>query len=133
MLELPPQRSRTIALLALSVFFVAAGVNHFLRPAFYLTIMPPYLPMHLELVYLSGALEVLGGVAVLVPRIRAGAGWGLIAVLVGIFPANVHMAVNPDLYPDLAPLALYLRLPVQGLFIWWAYWATRPPEAANRT
>lgn len=126
MLNLPARVSKRLALLGLSLFFVAAGINHFLNPDFYVAIMPPYLPALGELVYLSGAFEVIGGVAVLVPAVRAAAGWGLILLLLAVFPANLHMALNPELFPDVSPTALYLRLPLQALFIAWAYWATRP-------
>jgi uncharacterized membrane protein len=126
MLQLPQSVPRRLALLALAVFFVGAGVNHFANPDFYVRIMPPYLPAHLELVNLSGVLEVLGGLAVLVPGIRGLAGWGLIYLLVAVYPANVHMALHPELFPSMSTFALYARLPLQLVFIAWAYWATRP-------
>jgi len=126
MLQLPKRRGRRFALLGLSVFFVGAGANHFVTPDFYVPMMPPYLPAHLELVYLSGVLEILEGVLVLVPRVRALAGWGLVALLLAIFPANIHMALSPELFPDITAFALYARLPFQAFFIAWAYWATRP-------
>ena len=87
-------RIRTALRVALSVFFVGAGAMHFIRPAPYVKIMPPGLPQPLSLVLISGVCEMLGGVGVLVPRVRRAAGWGLIALLVAVFPANVHMAVN---------------------------------------
>ena len=126
MLERPEGRPKRIALLGLAVFFVGAGVNHFVNPDFYVRIMPPYLPAHLELVYLSGIFEVLGGVAVLFPKLRSRAGRGLILLLLAVFPANIHMAFHPGQFPELAPLVLYARLPLQLLLIAWAYWATRP-------
>jgi uncharacterized membrane protein len=113
----------------LCVFFVAAGLNHFINPAFYLKIMPPYLPWHLFLVYLSGFFEVALGLLLLTPAFSRAAAWGLIALLVAVFPANIQMATNPELYPDISPLALWLRLPLQAVFIAWAFWYTRP---ANR-
>jgi uncharacterized membrane protein len=82
----------------LGLAFVAAGVNHFANPDFYARIMPPYLPWHRELV----------------------------ALLAAVFPANVHMALHPDEYPPLPPWLLYARLPLQGVFAWWAYRWTRP-------
>ena len=112
----------------LCVFFVLAGLNHFINPAFYLKMMPPYLPWHLFLVYLSGFFEVALGVLLLVPALTRVAAWGLIALLVAVFPANVQMAINPQLYPDIHPLALWLRLPLQAVFIAWAYWHTRPAD-----
>ena len=88
-------------------------------------IMPPYLPWHLELVYLSGFFEVVLGVLLLIPKYTTIAGWGLIALLIAVFPANVHMALNAPLYPAFAPVVLWLRLPVQGILIAWAFWFTR--------
>jgi uncharacterized membrane protein len=123
---LPDRRSRKVALIALGPFFVAAGGNHFLDPDFYLRMMPPSLPAPLGLVYLSGVLEIVGGVAVFVPKLRSIAGWGLVLLLVGVFPANVYMALHPEQFPEFAPILLWIRLPLQGLFIAWAYWATRP-------
>lgn len=128
-LDLPRSRPRRIALLLLAAFFVVAGVNHFLNPQFYVAIMPPYLPFPLELVYLSGVFEVAGGLAVLAPALRQLAGWGLILLLFAVFPANLHMAMNPDLFPDTPAWALYARLPFQALFVAWAWWATRPEPA----
>jgi uncharacterized membrane protein len=109
----------------LGALFVAAGVNHFVNPHFYLRIMPPYLPWHRELVLASGAFEVLGGVGLLIPRLQAAAAWGLVALLVAVFPANVHMALHPGDYPRFPPALLWARLPLQAVFIAWAYWYTR--------
>jgi uncharacterized membrane protein len=85
---------KLVMLWLLGILFVAAGVNHFVRPDFYVKIMPPYLPWHLELVYLSGVAEIVLGVLVLIPKWRSLAAWGLIALLVAVFPANIHMAVS---------------------------------------
>jgi uncharacterized membrane protein len=109
----------------LGVLFVGAGVNHFLRPDFYVAIMPPYLPWHLELVYSSGVCEVGLGVLLLVRRWSVAAAWGLIALLVAVFPANLHMALNATAYPAFSPALLWFRLPLQGVLIAWAYWFTR--------
>lgn len=112
--------------------FVFAGVNHFVRPAFFISIMPPYLPWHLELVYLSGVFEIALGVLLVVPRTTRLAAWCLIALLIAVFPANIHMAMHPELFPDLGSLALWLRLPLQGVLIAWSYWYTRPLVADCR-
>ena len=108
----------------LAALFVAAGALHFLMPAFYLRIVPPQLPYPRALVYISGAAEVLGGVGVLVPAVRRGAGWGLIALLVAVFPANVHMAVEGVRAQggSLYTAALLLRLPLQFVLIAWVWW-----------
>ncbi len=126
MLQLPKGLARKLALLVLSAFFVLGGANHFLNPDFYVAMMPPYLPAPTALVSVSGVFEMLGGIGVLVPTVRARAGWGLVLLLVAVFPANLHMALNPELFPGLSGFALYARLPFQALFVAWAYWATRP-------
>jgi uncharacterized membrane protein len=118
---------------ALAVFFVLAGINHFVSPDFYLQMMPAYLPWHEELVVLSGVLEVGGGLCVLAPSIREAAGRGLVLLLIAILPANVNMALHPELFPDIPEWALYARLPLQLVFIGWAWWATRPDAAAEVT
>jgi len=125
MFDLPTKMSRRIGLILLALFFIAAGINHFIDPDFYFAIMPPYLPFHFELVYLSGFFEIFGGVAVLFSPLRRWAGYGLIALLIAVFPANIYMAVNPGKFADLASgWALYVRLPVQFLLVWWTLWAT---------
>jgi len=135
MLELPRRPAKRIALLVLPPAYVFAGVNHFVNPEFYLAMMPPYLPAHGALVFWSGVFEVLGGVAVLAPGLRRQAGWGLVLLLIAVYPANVHMALHPEQFADVSRSALFARLPVQFLLIAWAYWATRPdaPAAAGAT
>ena len=125
-LKLPASWTKTIALLGLAAFFINVGVDHFINPDFYVDIMPDYLPLHLEAVYISGFFEVLGGVCVLIPRLRSAAGWGLVALLVVVYPANIHMALNPELFPEIAVSLLYIRLVFQFIFVYWAYSATRP-------
>ena len=115
------------------ILFILAGLNHFRSPDFYINIMPPYLPWHRELVVISGVAEIVLGALLLFRRWAALAGWGLIALLVAIFPANLHMAMHPELYPSIAPAALWMRLPVQGLLIAWAYWYTRPSRSPQPT
>lgn len=111
--------------------FILAGLNHFRSPEFYINIMPPYLPWHRALVAISGVAEIALGALLLLRRWAVLAGWGLIALLVAIFPANLHMAMHPELYPNLSPMALWLRLPVQGFLIAWAYWHTRRPRPSG--
>ena len=107
------------------IFFVLAGINHFANSAFYLRLMPPYLPWHLFLVNLSGLCEIGLGILLLIPKFTSLAGWGLIALLIAVFPANIHMAINPQLFPEFSPLLLWLRLPLQFGLIAWAYWYTK--------
>jgi uncharacterized membrane protein len=96
-------------------------VSHFVNPAFFMAIMPPYLPWHRELVLLSGVAEVVLGGLVLPTRTRRLASWGLIALLVAVFPANVHMALNPELFATIPSWLLWARLPLQGVMGWWVY------------
>ena len=110
----------------MAAFYVLAGVNHFLHPAPYLKIMPPYLPWHRFLVDFSGICEIALGLLLLVPRSSRWAAWGLIALLIAVFPANVHMAIHPELFPSIPAAALWARLPFQAVLIAWAYVYTRP-------
>jgi uncharacterized membrane protein len=121
---------RFLSITLLAILFIAAGVNHFVSPDMYVKIMPGYLPWPLALVYVSGFFEVAGGVGVAVPRLRLAAGWGLIALLVAVFPANVHMVVNSDQFPEIPFWVLVARLPLQGLLIAWVWWAAVKREGA---
>ena len=109
----------------LAISFVLAGINHFLNPAFYLRMMPPVLPAPLFLIRLSGIFEIALGVLLLPPKFTRFAAWGLIALLVAVFPANVYMAMNTDIFPEFNPILLYLRLPLQFVLIAWAFWLAR--------
>jgi uncharacterized membrane protein len=113
--------------------FIAAGANHFLNMPFYVSIMPPYLPWPLALVYISGLAEIGLGGLLLFERWSAFAGWGLIALLIAVVPANVHMALHPGRYEWASSLGLWLRLPLQGVLIAWAYWYTRPLGRSSLT
>jgi uncharacterized membrane protein len=124
--QFPASRVKTFFLLLLSLFFTYAGIDHLVSPGFYVSIMPPWIPWHLELVYLSGVFEVMGGIGVLIPRFRAMAGSGLVLLLIAVYPANLHMAFNPHLFPDIPLVALYIRLALQFLAFYWAYTVTRP-------
>ncbi len=108
---------------ALAVFFVTAGAIHFLRPTPYLAIMPRFVPWPAALVAASGAAEIIGGLGVLFPWSRRAAGFGLIALLVAVFPANIQaIASGMNIGGWRVPAwLLWLRLPVQGLFVAWVY------------
>ena len=119
----------TIGLWALAVTMVAIGVLHFVRPKPFVRIVPKYLPAPLALVYISGFFEILGGLGLLFPSTRSLAAWGLIALYVAVFPANVYMLtdnVSLDPKKPIPRWALWLRLPFQLVFIAWAYWFTGP-------
>ena len=110
----------------LAAFFIASGVNHFVMGRAYRQIVPPRLQPRAGLVvHVSGVAEVLGGAAVLLPRTRRHAGVGLIALLAAVFPANLYMAREPERFRRFPRWALYGRLPLQPLMMWWAWRATR--------
>jgi uncharacterized membrane protein len=115
--------------LAAGPVFVLAGLLHFVKPRIYESIMPDYLPAHRELVYASGVAEAVGGAGLLSgsPAVRRYSAWWLVATLVGVFPANLHMALHPERYPEIpgGKAALYARLPVQLLFARWVLAAAR--------
>lgn len=107
---------------------VAAGINHFVNPDFYLKIVPSALPAPEALVYLSGVAEIAGALGTMHPRTRRPAGWFLIATLVAVYPANIYMAVNPDRFEAIPQWALWARLPLQFLFVYWVWLATLKEE-----
>ena len=119
---------KTISKTLLAILMVGAGVMHFVNPAFFLKIMPPYLPYHKELVLVSGICELLLGILLLAPAYSRWAAWGIVALLVAVFPANLHVFQHQELIPA-PPLVHLLRLPLQGVFILWAYWYTRPVKS----
>lgn len=105
-----------------------AGASHFTMTATYAAIVPDYLPMHTEIVYVSGVLEILGGLGLLVPATRRLAAWGLVALLIAVLPANINQAMH-NLQPpglEMSPTMLWVRLPLQLVLIAWAWWMTRP-------
>ena len=108
-----------------------AGLNHFRSTDFYVRMMPPYLPWHLFLVYLSGVCEIVLGAALPIPSTRRAAAWGLIALLIAVFPANVSMALHPELFPEFSAALLWVRLPVQALLVAWAYRYTKDVTEAH--
>ena len=113
--------------LLLAFLFVGIGVLHFVRPGGFERAVPPYLPWPLALVLVSGFFEIVGGCGILIPPLRRAAGWGLIALLIAVFPANVHMALNniPFNGDYTPPLLLWGRLPLQAVFIVWVWWCAR--------
>ena len=113
---------RNVGSYLVGALFLASGIVHFRNPRVYQQIMPPYLPAHRELVYVSGFFELLGAAGVLVPKTRPAAGWGLLALLVAVFPANLYMATDAEKFAKIAPAwVLYARLPLQPIAMWWIY------------
>jgi len=119
-----PNRTRTIARWMMALFFIAAGVNHFLNPRPYLSMIPASLPDPNAINIISGAAEILGGIGILVPPTRIFAGWGLTVLLVAVFPANVNVALHGWPGENIAPWLLWARLPFQPLLIALVYWVT---------
>ena len=110
---------------------LTAGVLHFAQSEFFVSIVPNYLPYPATLVAVSGAAEILGAIGILATRTRRFSAWGLIALYICVFPANINMAFHPGHYP---PALLWLRLPLQGVLIAWAYWVglRRPTPTQTR-
>lgn len=124
---------RLLVRLALAALFLYVGWLHLVRPEPFLKIMPPYLPWHAQLVFWSGVFEILGGAGLLVPRLSRLAAWGLVALLVAVFPANLYMAtsgVQIDGFPS-QPWMAWTRLPFQAVFIALCLWPTRPKTAQS--
>jgi uncharacterized membrane protein len=118
---------RKIAVVTAAMLFVIAGGLHFRWPDTYVKIVPPLIPWPRAMVYISGAAEIAGGFGLLLPPVRRLAAWGLVALLIAVFPANIYMALdhvqitaNP-----LSPWVLWSRLPLQFMLIWWILWCTK--------
>jgi uncharacterized membrane protein len=121
---------RVVLRLLAAAFFVVAGLNHFHNPAFYRSIVPPGFPAPRLLVIISGICEIAGGIGILIPPLRNAAGWGLIALLIAVLPANIYMAVSPERIPDLhiSHWLLWLRLPLQGVLAAWVWFIALTPS-----
>lgn len=120
---------KKILLYLQALFYVLAGINHFRKPSFYLPIMPTWLPWHLSLVYASGVCELALGILLLPQTTRRAAAWGIIALLIAIFPANIQMLINFINEHNHYVWVAILRLPLQLLLIWWAWVYTRKVES----
>ena len=118
-----------------AIGFVLAGINHFHHPEFYRRIVPASFPSPAMLVAISGAFEIAGGLGLLIPRLRRAAGWGLIALLIAVFPANVYMAFSTALAQELHfhRWILWLRLPLQAVFIAWIWFSALASSARSNS
>ena len=112
--------SETFSLWSMAVLYIAAGINHFINPKFYLKIIPPALPFPEWLNWISGAAEIILGIALLIPVLQSLAAYGIILLLIAVFPANVYHFMKGWRKKKMV-LILALRLPMQALLIWWAY------------
>jgi uncharacterized membrane protein len=118
---------RRVGKILFAALFLAVGVSHFTRTELLMTFMPPYLPLHRELVLISGVCEIALGILLLVPRTSRLAAWGLIALLIAVFPANLYMYQHAEQFPY-PKTGLLIRLPMQALLILWAFAYTRQPR-----
>lgn len=123
-------RRKEILRVVLAIALIIVGITHFIRPEQYARIVPPELPYPVGLVYISGIFEILGGIGLLIPVISVAAAWGIIALFIAVFPANIYQALHSipiDGIPH-HPLLYWVRLPFQAVLIAWAWWYTRHPE-----
>ena len=118
---------KRLGLAVVFLWFMGGGVSHFTKPDFFVAIMPSYIGWQLELVYISGVFEILGAIGILIPVLRQWAGNGLFLLVICVTPANVHMWLNPHLFPDVSELILSIRLVVQALLLALIWWSTRMP------
>ena len=126
-LALPRNHLKAFALISAALSYIVVGVLHFTHQDFFVSMMPPYLPLHVELVWLSGVFEILGGIGLLVPKTRRFSSFGIIALLFAVYPANIHMMLHPELFSDVgSPAMLYARMPFQFVFMAWAWWVGTP-------
>ncbi len=123
-------RRKEILRVFLAISMIVAGITHFVRPEQYARIVPPQLPYPFEIVYISGFFEILGGIGLLIPIVSVAAAWGLVALFIAVFPANINMTVN-NIPIDGIPhnqVLYWARLPFQAVLIAWAWWYTKKPE-----
>jgi uncharacterized membrane protein len=119
-------RWQLVGLAFVFLWFMIGGITHFTNPDFFVNIMPPYIGWHLEIVYVSGALEIIGALGIVVAATRKLAGNGLILLTVAVTPANVHMWLHPERFPEISEMALSIRLVMQVLLLLCIWWSTRP-------
>ena len=118
---------KKITIYFMGLAYIYVGIRHFIDPDFFLAIMPDYLPYHLEAVYISGICEIALGAMLFFKKYRWMAGWGLILLLIAVFPANIYLAQNESAQQtiQISENAALIRLPFQALFIGLAYWHTK--------
>ena len=125
------KKIKLITIVIMSLFYIWVGIKHFLDPSWFVQIMPPSLPMHYQAVYVSGFFEILFGIMLLFSRTRYYAAWGLILLLIAVYPANIYLAFNeaPQKALEISAFAAsWVRLPIQFIFLGLAYWHSRDIE-----
>ena len=116
---------KTFSIIIMSLFYIMAGTNHFINPVWYVRIVPPFLPFKAAIVYISGILEIILGSLLIFPKTRFIAGWGLIILLLAVYPANIYVALTNGEAMDTTPMIAWGRLPFQFVFIGLAYWHSK--------
>jgi len=116
---------KTISIIIMSLFYIMAGTNHFINPDWYVRIVPPIFPFKTAIVYISGILEIILGSLLIFPKTRFIAGWGLIILLLAVYPANIYVALTNGEAMDITPLIAWGRLPFQFVLIGLAYWHSK--------
>lgn len=115
---------KPLSRVAMALLYVAAGINHFRQPRFYIRIIPPFLPFKRTINAVSGVAEIVLGALLLFPATSKVAAKGIILLLLAVFPANVYHFLARGAGMRIPQWALLLRLPMQGVLIAWAYWHT---------
>ncbi len=115
------QKHRSASVYIMALLYIAAGINHLVNTRLYLSIMPPWLPYPDMLVYVSGVFEIVFGILIIPVKTRRVAAWGIILLLIAVYPANIQMAINYYRAGDKYFWLTLIRLPFQFVLIWWAY------------
>ena len=125
--------AQRVCLILASVGFIIAGALHFIKPEPYVRIVPPYMPWHAQLVATSGFFEILGGLGLLLAPVRRAAAWGVVALLIAVFPANIYMVTNPAEAgaASIPSVLLWARVPLQVALIWLVLWCSRPRASSH--
>ena len=116
---------KTISIIIMSLFYIGVGTNHIINPNWFVRIIPPILPFKIAIVYISGIFEIILGSLLIFPKTRFIAGWGLIILLVAVYPANIYVALTNGEAMDITPLIAWGRLPFQFVLIGLAYWHSK--------
>ena len=116
---------KTLSIIIMSLFYIGVGINHIINPNWFIRIIPPILPFKIALVYISGIFEIILGSLLIFPKTRFIAGWGLILLLLAVYPANIYVALTNGKAMDTTPMIAWIRLPFQFVFIGFAYWHSK--------
>ncbi len=116
---------KTLSIIIMSLFYIEVGINHIINPNWFIRIIPPILPFKIALVFICGIFEIILGSLLIFPKTRFIAGWGLILLLLAVYPANIYVALTNGKAMDTTPMIAWIRLPFQFVFIGLAYWHSK--------